>query len=139
VLTASTTALGLVPLAIGLNFDFFGLYRALQPDFYWGGEQAAWWGPMAVAVIAGILFATFLTLVLVPVMYSLVDDVSGFFRRHYTHHGEEDGVGGGRNGGDGQRPELAGSREPSRGEVQREPAEVYRKGLFGKPPLPQPE
>ncbi len=84
ILTASTTALGLVPLAIGLNFDFLGLFRELNPDFYWGGDQAAWWGPMAVAVIVGILFATFLTLVLVPVMYALVDDVTGFFRRLYV-------------------------------------------------------
>ena len=85
VLTATTTALGLVPLAIGLNFDFFGLYGSLNPQLYWGGEQAAWWGPMAVAIIAGILFATFLTLVLVPVMYSLVDDATSFLRRHFTH------------------------------------------------------
>ena len=90
VLTASTTALGLVPLAIGLNFDFFGLYGALDPDLFWGGEQAAWWGPMAVAVIAGILFATFLTLVLVPVMYSLVDDLGDFFTRHFHHADEEE-------------------------------------------------
>jgi multidrug efflux pump subunit AcrB len=83
VLTAVTTALGMLPLAVGLNFDFFGLYGSLSPDLYWGGEQAAWWGPMAVAIIAGILFATFLTLVLVPVMYSLVDDVAAFFARHY--------------------------------------------------------
>lgn len=85
VLTALTTALGMVPLAIGLNFDFFGLYSSLAPELYWGGMQAAWWGPMAVAIIAGILFATFLTLILVPVLYSLVDDVTEFFRRHYTH------------------------------------------------------
>jgi multidrug efflux pump subunit AcrB len=84
ILTASTTALGLVPLAIGLNFDFFGLYGSLNPDLYWGGDQAAWWGPMAVAVIVGIMVATFLTLVLVPVMYSLVDDFTAFFRRHYV-------------------------------------------------------
>ena len=81
VLTAITTALGLVPLAIGLNFDFFGLYTTLQPELYWGGEQAAWWGPMAIAVIVGILFATFLTLILVPVLYSIVDDMTDFLRR----------------------------------------------------------
>jgi multidrug efflux pump subunit AcrB len=89
ILTALTTALGLVPLAIGLNLDFFGLFRELAPDFYWGGDQASWWGPMAVAVIVGILFATFLTLVLVPVMYSLVDDVAAFFRRHFVAGDEE--------------------------------------------------
>ena len=90
-LTAFTTALGMVPLAIGMNFDFFGLYGSLDPDFYWGGEQAAWWGPMAVAIIAGILFATFLTLILVPVMYSLVDDFEKFFTKHFARR-EEDRV-----------------------------------------------
>ena len=96
VLTATTTALGMVPLAIGLNFDFFGLYGSLNPELFWGGAQAAWWGPMAVAIIAGILFATFLTLMLVPVMYSLVDDFSNFFQRHfvYSEDGEELGDGG---------------------------------------------
>ena len=85
VLTAVTTALGMVPLAVGLNFDFFGLYGSLQPELFWGGQQAAWWGPMAVAIISGILFATFLTLVLVPVMYSIVDDFSAFFVRHFAY------------------------------------------------------
>ena len=75
ILTAVTTVLGLVPLAVGLNFDFIGLYTRMQPDLYWGGVQAAWWGPMAIAVIAGLTFATFLTLVIVPVMYSLLDDL----------------------------------------------------------------
>ena len=40
---------------------------------YWGGEQAAWWGPMAIAVIVGLLFSTFLTLILVPVLYSVIE------------------------------------------------------------------
>ncbi|MED5415738.1 MAG: efflux RND transporter permease subunit, partial [Candidatus Latescibacterota bacterium] len=84
ILTAVTTALGLVPLAIGLNFDFFGLYGSLEPDLFWGGEDAAWWGPMAVAVIAGILFATFLTLVLVPVLYSLTEDFALFLQRLFV-------------------------------------------------------
>jgi len=94
ILTATTTALGLVPLAVGLNFDFFGLYGSLSPELFWGGEQAAWWGPMAVAVIAGILFATFLTLVLVPVMYSLVDDFTTFFAKHFRHVEPESARGG---------------------------------------------
>lgn len=108
VLTAITTALGLVPLAIGLNFDFFGLYSSLAPDLYWGGEQAAWWGPMAIAVIVGIIFATFLTLILVPVMYSLVEDALGFFRRHFTRGGEREGTAG----REVREPEEPG-REPS--------------------------
>jgi multidrug efflux pump subunit AcrB len=83
VLTAVTTILGLTPLAIGLNIDFIGAYLSLEPNFYWGGEQAAWWGPMAIAVIAGLAFATFLTLVLVPVMYSLLDDLDDFVRRTF--------------------------------------------------------
>ena len=88
ILTAMTTALGLIPLAIGLNFNYFGLYARLEPELYWGGEQAAMWGPMAIAVIIGILFATFLTLILVPVLYSVVEDVSNFFRRNFTQSGE---------------------------------------------------
>ena len=89
VLTAITTVLGLVPLAIGLNFDFIGLYTSLSPEFFWGGEQAAWWGPMAIAVIAGLTFATFLTLILVPVMYSLFTDLEAFLVRTFTRKGAE--------------------------------------------------
>jgi multidrug efflux pump len=86
-LTAVTTVLGLVPLAIGFNLDFIGLFTQLHPNIYWGGEQAAWWGPMAIAVIAGLSFATVLTLGMVPVMYSLLDDLGDFFTRHYTAAG----------------------------------------------------
>jgi multidrug efflux pump subunit AcrB len=114
-LTAFTTALGMAPLAVGLNFDFFGLYGSLNPDLYWGGEQAAWWGPMAVAIIAGILFATFLTLILVPVTYSLVDDVEKFIRRHFVR-GEEDEApvkGEPRHGGPTRLPAKTPSREPT--------------------------
>ncbi len=140
VLTATTTALGLVPLAVGLNFDFFGLYRSLEPELFWGGDQAAWWGPMAVAVIAGIIFATFLTLVLVPVMYSLVDDVSAFFRRHYTTDDGSDGAGAGPAGPGGGAPPARESPEPrvepgSRRPREPEPAEVY---LGGARPLEEP-
>jgi multidrug efflux pump subunit AcrB len=89
-LTAITTIMGLVPLAIGLNFDFEGLYARLAPDVYWGGVQAAWWGPMAIAVIAGLAFATFLTLGLVPVLHSLIDDLRHFVHRNVTREGREE-------------------------------------------------
>jgi multidrug efflux pump subunit AcrB len=84
ILTAITTVLGLVPLAIGLNFDYVGLYTQLSPELFWGGEQASWWGPMAIAVIAGLSFATFLTLILVPVMYSMAGDLDTLLKRSFT-------------------------------------------------------
>jgi len=82
-LTASTAALGLTTLAVGLNIDFIGLYTNLEPNLFLGGEQAAWWGSMSVAIISGILCATVLTLILAPVMYSLVDDAEVWVRRHF--------------------------------------------------------
>jgi len=68
-LTAITTVLGLIPLAIGLNIDFFGLFTDYAPNFYIGGENKMFWGPMAWTIIFGVTFATFLTLIIVPVMY----------------------------------------------------------------------
>ena len=70
-LTAITTVLGLLPLATGTNFDFFGLFTDLDPNLYFGGDNADFWGPMAWTVIFGLTTATFLTLVMVPVMYNL--------------------------------------------------------------------
>ena len=70
-LTAITTVLGLIPLAIGFNFDFTGFVTALDPNFFIGGDNAIFWGVMAWTVIYGLVFATFLTLVVVPVMYWL--------------------------------------------------------------------
>ena len=70
-LTAITTVLGLIPLAIGLNINFFTLISDFDPQFFLGGDNTAIWGPMAWTVIYGLTFATFLTLVIVPVMYWL--------------------------------------------------------------------
>lgn len=71
-LTAITTVLGLVPLAIGLNIDFFSLFAELNPKIYFGGDNVIFWGPLAWTVIFGLTFATFLTLVIVPVTFLLV-------------------------------------------------------------------
>ena len=70
-LTAITTVLGLIPLAIGLNINFFTLVSDLDPQYFLGGDNTAFWGPMAWTVVYGLTFATFLTLVVVPVMFLL--------------------------------------------------------------------
>lgn len=70
-LTAITTVLGLVPLALGLNINFETLITELDPQFFIGGDNAVFWGTMAWTVIYGLVFATFLTLIVVPVMYWL--------------------------------------------------------------------
>ena len=75
-LTAGTTILGLVPMAIGLSIEF-----ALIPwesKIFWGTQSSEWWGPMAVAVIFGLAFATLLTLIAVPTLYVVFDNVMGF-------------------------------------------------------------
>lgn len=71
-LTAITTILGLVPLAIGLNIDFFSLVTELNPHIYVGGDNVIFWGPMSWTIIFGLTFSTFLTLVIVPVMYLIL-------------------------------------------------------------------
>lgn len=68
-LTAITTVLGLLPLATGLNIDFIGLITDYNPNISVGGDNVMFFGPMSWAIIFGLTFATFLTLVLVPVMY----------------------------------------------------------------------
>ncbi len=69
ILTAASTILGLIPLAIGFNIDFYGLFSSLDPNIYFGGDSAAFWGALAWTIIYGLGFATFLTLFLVPSMY----------------------------------------------------------------------
>jgi len=69
ILTAASTILGLIPLAIGLNIDFYGLFASLDPNIYFGGDNADFWGSLAWTIIFGLGFATFLTLFLVPSMY----------------------------------------------------------------------
>jgi multidrug efflux pump subunit AcrB len=75
-LTAITTVLGLIPLAIGMNINFATLLSEFDPQFYVGGDNAAFWGPMAWTVIFGLTFATVITLVLVPVMYFLTEKLT---------------------------------------------------------------
>ncbi len=70
-LTAITTVLGLISLAIGLNMNFGTLLSKMNPQLYFGGDNVLFWGPMSWTVIFGLTFSTFLTLVIVPVMYRI--------------------------------------------------------------------
>ena len=71
-LTAITTILGLIPLAIGLNINFFSLFSEFNPHIYFGGDNVVFWGPLAWTVIYGLLIATFLTLIVVPILFFLI-------------------------------------------------------------------
>ncbi|UYZ61889.1 efflux RND transporter permease subunit [Hymenobacter weizhouensis] len=69
ILTATAAILGLIPLAIGLNVDFYELFNSFEPHFFIGGDSVVFWGPLAWTIIFGLAFATLITLVVVPVMY----------------------------------------------------------------------
>jgi len=71
ILTATATMLGLVPLAVGMNINFQTLFTQLNPHIYFGGDNVAFWGPLAWSIIFGLSFATFLTLMFVPALYEL--------------------------------------------------------------------
>ena len=71
-LTAITTILGLIPLAIGFNINFYTLFTQLDPQIYFGGDNVVFWGPLAWTVIYGLMIATFLTLVVVPILFYLI-------------------------------------------------------------------
>jgi multidrug efflux pump len=75
-LTAITTILGLIPLAVGLNIDFLQFLQNYNADFFIGGDNVIFWGPMSWTIIFGLTFATFLTLIIVPVMYLFFDKVN---------------------------------------------------------------
>ncbi len=81
-LTAITTILGLIPLATGFNINFFTLLNEFNPNIYFGGDNVIFWGPLAWTVIYGLLVATFLTLIVVPILFSLVYRVKVRIRKN---------------------------------------------------------
>ncbi len=72
ILTATAAILGLIPLAIGLNINFETLFTHLNPHIFLGGDNVQFFGSLAWTMIFGLSFATFLTLVLIPVMYFIM-------------------------------------------------------------------
>ncbi len=80
-LTAAAAILGLIPLAIGVNIDFGALFSELNPHLFFGGNSADFWAPLAWTMIYGLSFATFLTLILVPVLCLLSFRFKGWVKR----------------------------------------------------------
>lgn len=80
ILTAITTVLGLIPLAIGINIDFFGFFQDFDAGVYVGGDNVIFWGPLAWTVIYGLIIATFLTLIIVPLLYYSVYRIKRYLR-----------------------------------------------------------
>lgn len=72
-LTAVATILGLLPLAVGFNIDFAGLFSELKPNIFFGGDSVVFWGPLSWTIIFGLIFSFFLTLVMVPSMYLIAE------------------------------------------------------------------
>lgn len=73
ILTATAAILGLIPLAVGLNIDFEGLFTNFSPNIYFGGDNVTFWGPLSWTMIFGLAFATVITLVVVPAMYLMAE------------------------------------------------------------------
>ena len=88
ILTAITTIFGLIPLAIGFNIDFFSLMSEFNPKIYFGGDNVVFWGPLAWAVIYGLLIATFLTLIVVPVLFYLITSFKMWLRSKFSNYPE---------------------------------------------------
>jgi multidrug efflux pump subunit AcrB len=72
-LTALATILGLLPLAIGLNVNWVSLFQHMDPQLFIGGDSVVFWGPLSWTLIFGLLFAFFMTLLLVPSMYLVAE------------------------------------------------------------------
>jgi multidrug efflux pump subunit AcrB len=81
-LTAVATVLGLVPMATGIDFDWREFH------FIIGAESAEFWRPLAVTIIFGLTISTFLTLVVLPTVYSLLDEWTERVKGYFAHFRE---------------------------------------------------
>ena len=82
-LTAVATILGLLPLAVGFNIDFVGMFQHLRPNIFFGGDSVVFWGPLSWTIIFGLIFSFFLTLMMVPSMYLIAERLKRPMERFY--------------------------------------------------------
>lgn len=82
-LTALAAILGLIPLAVGFNIDFVRMFSELNPNIFFGGDNAVFWAPLSWTIIFGLAFAFFMTLLMVPSMYLIAERLRRPMRRMY--------------------------------------------------------
>ena len=82
-LTAIAAILGLIPLAVGFNIDFVRMFSDFDPNIFFGGDNAVFWKPLSWTIIFGLLFAFFMTLIIVPSMYLIAERLKRPMRRMY--------------------------------------------------------
>ncbi len=82
-LTAVATILGLLPLAVGFNIDFAGLFQRFEPNIFFGGDSVVFWGPLSWTIIFGLIFSFFLTLMMVPSMYLIAERLKRPMKKFY--------------------------------------------------------
>jgi len=82
-LAAVATILGLLPLAVGFNIDFVSLFQHGDPEIFFGGDSVVFWGPLSWTIIFGLIFAFFLTLMMVPSMYLIAERLRRPMSRFY--------------------------------------------------------
>ncbi len=91
-LTATATILGMIPLAIGFNIDFVTMFTELNPKIYLGGDNVAMWGPLAWTIVFGLAFATFITLIIVPVLYLMSENLKARLTKRFKKNTSEHGI-----------------------------------------------
>lgn len=91
-LTATATILGMIPLAIGFNIDFVTMFTELDPKIYLGGDNVAMWGPLSWTIVFGLAFATFITLIIVPVLYLMSENLKARLTKKFKRNTSEHGI-----------------------------------------------
>jgi hypothetical protein len=73
----------LIPLAVGFNINFVTLFTDLNPHIFFGGDNVAFWKPLSLTIIWGLMFAFFMTLLIVPAMYLIAERLKRPMQQFY--------------------------------------------------------
>ena len=77
VLTSLTTIFGLLPLAMGISLDL------ISRDIVVGSRIVDWWSNLAVSIVFGLGFSTFITLILTPAVLALPYAIRNEYKKYF--------------------------------------------------------